>query len=241
MTTAAHSAKPADTRHLALEDAATCEPFAPASSGRVADARRVPGGRIGADRGHAPARGVRSRGMGSTELSYNALDRDDIWGRIVKPGARLPSVVLLEADLGPIHLDRLRQTGPIVLAFFPYASSETADAALADYERRLAPALAESDAHLVAVSPQIPARLVEVKRRHDLSYFVAADPRHQLIDAFNLGFHAPGADKLLGAGRSVLPFPAVVIADRTGVVRFADVRPDGAAHPDPNRILTALS
>ena len=45
---------------------------------------------------------------------------------------------------------------------------------------------------------------------------------------------------LLGAGRSVLPFPAVVIADRTGLVRFTDVRPDGAAHPAPARILEAL-
>jgi len=209
MTAAAHSAKPADQRHLALEDAAVCPP---------------------------PAR---SRGVGSVELPFNALDRDDIWGRMVKPGARLPSVVLLEADLGAIHLDRLRQTGPIVLVFFPYASSEPANAALADYERRLASALAETDAHLVTVSPQIPARLVEIKRRHDLSYFVAADPRHQLIDAFNLGFHAPGADKLLGAGRSVLPFPAVVIADRAGVVRFADVRAAGAALPAAGEILAA--
>ena len=150
------------------------------------------------------------------------------------------SAVLLEADLGPIHLDRLRLTGSIVLVFFPYASSEPANAALGDYERRLYPALTGTDAHLLAVSPQIPARLAEVKRRHDLSYLVASDPRHQLIDAFNLGFGAPGADVLLGTRRSVLPFPAVVVADRSGVVRYADVRPDGAAYPEPSRILAAL-
>lgn len=168
------------------------------------------------------------------------LERDDIWDRLVKPGDRLPSAVLLEADLGPIHLDRLRVTGSIVLVFFPYASSEPAGTALGDYERRLYPALARTDAHLLAVSPQIPARLTEIKRRHDLSYLVAADPRHQLIDAFNLGFHAPGADVLLGARRSVLPFPAVVVADRAGVVRYADVRPDGAAYPQPSEVLAAL-
>ena len=168
------------------------------------------------------------------------LDRDDIWDRMVKPGDRLPSVPLLEADLGPVHLDRLRMTGPIVLVFFRYASSEPCNAALAGYERRLMPALAGTDAHLVAVSPQIPARLAEFKRRHELSYFVAGDPRHALIDAFNLGFHAPGADVLLGARRSVLPFPAVVVADRAGIVRFADVRPDGAPHLEPSAILAAV-
>lgn len=190
-------------------------------------------------RSAAPAR-VRARSVDSHRPTFDAFDRDDIWDRMVKPGDRLPSVPLLEADLGPIHLDRLLRTGPIVLVFFPHATSEPANAALADYERHLMPALAETDAHLVAVSPQRPDRLTELKRRHDLTFFVAADPRHQLIDAFNLGFHAPGADVLLGVGRSVLPFPAVVIADRTGLVRFADVRPDGAAHPSPARILEAL-
>ncbi|MGK5685604.1 redoxin domain-containing protein [Actinoplanes sp. URMC 104] len=170
-----------------------------------------------------------------------AFDRGDIWDRMVRPGDRLPSAVLLEADLGPIHLDRLRMTGPIVFVFFPYASSARAGAALADYEHRLHPALAATDAHLVAVSPQIPARLAEVKRRHELSFFVAADPRHQLIDAFNVGFPAPGADVLLGAGRSILPFPAVIVADRAGTVRHADVRPDGAAYPEPAEILAAVA
>ncbi|MFG1996853.1 redoxin domain-containing protein [Actinoplanes sp. NPDC048988] len=172
--------------------------------------------------------------------AHRELDRDDIWDRLVKPGARLPSVPLLEADLGPIHLDRLRATGPIVLVFFRYAADKASNAALADYEHRLMPALAETDAHLVAVSPQIPDRLAEIKRRHDLSYFVAADPRNLLIDAFNLGFREPGADRILGAKRSILPFPAVVVADRAGIVRYAEVRPDGAFYPEPSEILSVV-
>jgi len=166
--------------------------------------------------------------------------RDAIWHRMVKPGHPMPSLPLLEADLGPIHLDRLRMTGPIVLVFFRHASSESCNAALAGYQRDLAPALAETDAHLLAVSPQIPRRLVDVKRRHDLSYLVAADVRHTLIDAFNLGFPEPGADRVLGARRSIVPFPAVVIADRDGVVRFTDIRPDGAPHPDAADVLAAV-
>jgi hypothetical protein len=45
---------------------------------------------------------------------------------------------------------------------------------------------------------------------------------------------------LLGAKRSVLPFPSVVVADRAGVVRFADVRAAGAALPTADEILAAL-
>jgi peroxiredoxin len=89
---------------------------------------------------------------------------------------------------------------------------------------------------VVAVSPQVPARLAAIKRRHDLSFFVAADPRHTLIDAFNLGWAEPGADRILGTGRSVLPFPAVVVADRAGVVRYAKT----GIHPEPSEVAAAV-
>jgi peroxiredoxin len=181
---------------------------------------------------------VPARHPGDAEALRRQFSRDAIWPRVVRPGDRVPSAVLLEADLGPIHLDRLRMTGPVVLVFIRYAGSAVCEATLERYERELRPA---TDAHLVAVSPQIPARLAELKRRRDLSCFVAADPRHALIDAFNLGFTEPGADLILGAGRSVLPFPAVVVAGRDGTVSYAAVRPDGSPHPDPSEVKAALT
>ena|SRR5690349_19068145 len=168
------------------------------------------------------------------------FDRD-IWDRLVRPGDRVPSMPLLEADLGPIHLDRLRLTGPVVLVFFAHGSAEPDDRALAGYQRDLVPALDAAGAHLVAVSPQLPQRLVDLKRRHDLSYFVAADVRHALIDAFNIGYDAPGADVVLGTRRSVLPFPSAVVADRTGTVRYADVRAAGAPHPEAGLLRAAVA
>ena len=174
--------------------------------------------------------------LGDTEALRRQFDRDAVWQRMVRPGDRVPSAVLLEADLGPIHLDRLRMTGPVVLVFVKYAGSAICEATLERYERELVPAI---DAHIVAVSPQIPARLAALKRRHDLSCLVAADPRHTLIDAFNLGFAEPGADVVLGTGRSVLPFPAVVVVGRSGVVRHADIHPDGSPHPEPAEIVAA--
>jgi peroxiredoxin len=168
------------------------------------------------------------------------LESSAIWNRMVVAGDRLPDLPLLEVDLGPIHLRRLRDTGPIVLVFFRHAKSPDCDAALRSYRDSLAPGLTALDAHLVAVSPQAPALLEAVKRRHDLDFFVASDGRHTLIDEFNLGFRSPGADVVLGTGRSVLPFAAVVVADRGGVVRFADVRADWSTMTSPRQILQAV-
>ncbi|GIF22998.1 hypothetical protein Ate02nite_57280 [Paractinoplanes tereljensis] len=159
---------------------------------------------------------------------------------MVAVGDRLPDLPLLEVDLGAIHLSRLRQTGPVVLLFIRHANSPECGAALRLYRDSLAPGLAALDAHLVAVSPQAAEPLAAVKRRHDLDFFVASDGRHALIDAFNLGFSSPGAGPTLGTGRSVLPFAAVVVADRSGIVRFTDVRADWSTRTSPSRILQAV-
>jgi len=168
------------------------------------------------------------------------LARDAIWHRIVSPGDRLPSLHLLEADLGPIYLDRLRLTGPVVLVFFRHADSVECNATLRTYQETLAPALTDLSAHLVAVSPQSPELLEPLKRRHDLDFFVATDVRHRLIDAFNIGFTSPGTQRVLGVRDPVLPFPAVVVADRSGVVRLADVQADWARRTDARTIVEAV-
>jgi peroxiredoxin len=168
------------------------------------------------------------------------LESNAIWNRMVSIGDRVPDVPLLEADLGPIHLNRLRDTGPIVLVFFRHASSPECGAALRMYRDTLVPRLAALDAHLVAVSPQAPARLEAVKRRHDLDFFVASDGRHALIDAFNIGFRSPGVDAVLGTGRSVLPFATVVVTDRAGMVEFTDVRADWSTRTEPERVVAAV-
>ncbi len=165
------------------------------------------------------------------------LERDAVWSRMISPGARIPDLPVVEADLGPVFLHRLLDTGPLVLIFFRHAGSGACEAALTAYDR----GLAGTDAHVVAVSPQRPDLLAGLKRRRELRLLVAADPRHTLIDRFGIGFAAPEAVEALGTGRSVLPYPAVVVAGRDGVVRFADVSPDPAARTAPSAILAAVA
>ncbi|WP_275423792.1 redoxin domain-containing protein [Actinoplanes derwentensis] len=139
-----------------------------------------------------------------------------------------------------MHLDRMLGTGPLVLALVRYAGSPACDAALRSYRAHLQPELPRLGAHLVAVSPQASQRLAAVKHREELGYLVASDPRHVLIDALNIGFGHPGADVVLGTGRSVLPFASVVVVDRAGVVRFAEVRAGWSGPIPPGRVIDTV-
>lgn len=163
-----------------------------------------------------------------------------MWGRMVSVGDRVPDLPLLEVELGPIHLNRLLNTGPVVLLFVRHSRSPECGAALRLYRDTLAPSLSALDAHLVAVSPQSPVLLGAVKRRHELDFLVASDAQHSLIDDFDIGFSSPCSRTVLGTGRSVLPFAATVVADRTGVVRFADVRADWSTRTPPESIIAAV-
>lgn len=168
------------------------------------------------------------------------FEKDAVWSRMIAPGGRVPDLPLTEVDLGPIHLRRLLDTGPLVLVFISYAGSAACESTLVAYQRTLEPACVDLGAHLVAVSPQRVELLAPVKHRHDLTYLVAADPRHSLIDAFGIGYQAPEASGRLGTRRTVLPYPTVVVADRTGTVRYADVHPFTAARTPAAPIIAAL-
>ncbi|WP_306212147.1 redoxin domain-containing protein [Actinoplanes sp. RD1] len=165
------------------------------------------------------------------------LERDAVWSRMISPGARIPDLPLIEADLGPIFLRKLLDTGPLVLVFVRHAGSAECETALAAYDEELA----GTDAHVVAVSPQRPDLLAEMKHRLGLRLLVGADPRHALIDRFGLGFSAAEAKGVLGTGRATLPHPAVVVADRAGLVRFAEVSAGPAPATPASAILTAIA
>lgn len=173
----------------------------------------------------------------TTDAAFrHQLERDAVWSRMISPGARVPDLPLIEADLGPIFLHRLLDTGPLVLIFFAHAGAAGCEQALRSYEKNLSGV----DAHILAVSPQRPERLVELKHRAGLRMLVASDPRHVLIDAFNIGFSSPASAAALGTGRSTLPYPAVVVADRRGIVRLVDVSPEQPARTQAPAIIDAL-
>ncbi len=170
----------------------------------------------------------------------------------IKAGDNVPAFRLAEVDGGELTLETLTAHGPAVLIFFRFATCPACNIALPYYERNLWPRLRSLGASLTAVSPQVPERLVEIKRTHALGFNVATDRDNELGRRFGILYEFDEASKAsarakgsfigdtTGTGTWELPMPTVVVIDASGTVAFADVSPDWLVRTEAEAILEAV-
>jgi peroxiredoxin len=167
-------------------------------------------------------------------------------GDVVEPFA------LPEVHGGTIELDQLLAAGPVVLLFFRYEGCPACNIALRYYQTELYPALTELGVTLVALSPQVPHRLVAIKNRFGFGFPVVSDTGNGLARRFGITFtsspaaqaqaRAHGSDlgEVLGTGRWELPMPTIVVIGQDRVVRFADVHPDWLVRTEAETVIEAV-
>ena len=172
--------------------------------------------------------------------------------KFVKAGDVVEPFSLPEVSGGVVTLNRLLQTGPVVLIFFRFEGCPACNLALPYYQRNLLPGLRRAGASLVAISPQVPERLVEIKKRHALDFQVASDIGNELGRRFGILYTFDEASRqsalankrpigeVTGTGTWELPMPTAVLIDRERNVRFADVHPDWLLRTEAEPILAAL-
>ena len=139
-----------------------------------------------------------------------------------------------------------------MLVFFRFAGCPACNIALPYYERALQPTLKALGVPLVAVSPQVPERLGEIRTRHDLSFKVASDTDNALGRRFGVLYTADEASQAAkrarggsigettGTGTWELPQPTVVVIGRDQVVKFADVSPDWLVRTEAEPVIAAV-
>jgi peroxiredoxin len=160
---------------------------------------------------------------------------------------------LPEVDGGEVSLDALVRQGPAVLVFFRFEGCPACNLALPYYQRNLLPGLKEQGVPLVAISPQVPHKLVAIKQRHSLGFSVASDLNNELGRKLGIlyTFDEASQKQSLKSGRPIgevtgtgtweLPQPTVIVVDSNRVVRFADVHPDWLVRTEAEPILAAVS
>ncbi|KAF2391912.1 peroxiredoxin-like family protein [Pseudomonas frederiksbergensis] len=170
----------------------------------------------------------------------------------VKVGDTLEPFTLLKVEGGSLSRDELLANGPAVLIFFRFAGCPACNIALPYYQRRLYPQLHALGVPLVAVSPQVPERLIEIKTRHTLDLQVASDPDNQLGRRLGILYSfdeasrnaalakGKGIGETTGTGTWELPQPTVVVIARDGSVAFAEVSPDWLVRTEADPVLRAV-
>lgn len=170
---------------------------------------------------------------------------------VVQVGDTFPDFALDDAEGGVLTRESLTAYGPAVLVFFRFAGCPACNIALPHYQRALWPALKVAGIPLVAVSPQVPERLIDIKTRHDLGFRVASDRDNRLAKAIGITYQANAASRaggegpgwigeVIGTNSWELPQPAAIVIDRDGTVLFADVSPDWLVRTEVDAILSAI-
>jgi peroxiredoxin len=169
----------------------------------------------------------------------------------IKVGDVVEPFVLKDVEGGELTLKSLTARGPAVLVFFRFAGCPACNIALPYYERALQPTLKALGVPLVAVSPQVPDRLGEIRTRHDLSFKVASDTDNTLGRRFGILYTADEASQAAqrarggsigettGTGTWELPQPTVVVIGRDQVVKFVDVSPDWLVRTEAEPVIAA--
>ncbi|MBO9525268.1 MAG: AhpC/TSA family protein [Sphingobium yanoikuyae] len=203
---------------------------------------------------YAALQAERERAWSPAQLAHNAAQRQQLVARfdaatVAQPGDVLPDLALDDVEGAVLTLDALTAQGQALLIFFRFAGCPACNIALPYYAETLWPVLRARGIPLVALSPQQPDRLVEIKRRHDLPFAVATDRDNQLARLLGIAFvpddrpsppPAGWIGEVTGTGNWELPQPAVLLLGPGRVVQRLQVSPDWLDRPEADDILAWL-
>jgi len=196
----------------------------------------------------------RERDWPPARLAANAVQRGRLVerfdaGAIAQVGDTLPAVRFADVEGGIIALEDLVADGPAVLIFFRFATCPACNIALRYYEETLYPALRAWGVPLLALSPQRPDLLGEIKTRQQLSFRVASDPDNDLAGFLGITFvpddrPAPPPrgwiGEVTGTGNWALPQPTALIVAPDRTIRWLRVSPDWLDRAEAGEIVAAL-
>jgi peroxiredoxin len=159
-----------------------------------------------------------------------------------KVGDAIAPFELRDVVDGLLRSQDLVKNGPAVLVFFRHESCPACNIALPYYDRNLWPTLSSLGVPLVAISPQIPEALVNVRERHDFAFHVATDEGARLGRRFGLIFKSENepTPASVAQGLAEMTHPTVVVIDADHVVRFVDVTPDWMARTEAGPVIAAV-
>ena len=175
----------------------------------------------------------------------------------------LSASALREGDVGPdfalpdIHghvlaLKALLDRGPVAISFYRGGWCPFCNLELRGLQRVL-PEIAQLEASLVAISPQLPDNSLSTEEKNQLMFPVLSDIGNIVAKRSAIVFTLPpalvDANKAIGrdlaeingeARSTQLPMPTTFVLDPTGVIRLAFVEKDWSKRLDPDTVVDTL-
>jgi peroxiredoxin len=157
-------------------------------------------------------------------------------------GDVVPPFEFKDVEGGVIRSQDLVKSGAAVVVFFRHQSCPACNVALPYYDRNLWPALSSLGVPLVAISPQIPEVLGNVRQRHGFTFKIASDTGGRLGRWFGLNFKSEGQPSPAQIAEEwvEMTHPAVAVIDSNHVVRYLDVTPDWMARSEAGPVIEAV-
>ncbi len=168
----------------------------------------------------------------------------------IKTGQSLPELTLRNIEGGEFNLNKAVSAKPTVLIFYrgswcPYCNVHLGELKTVEAD------LKSLGYQVIAVSPDLPANLKKSVAKSELEYQLVSDSQAKAAKALGLAFKvdADTYKKYLGYGinleeasgekHHMLPIPAAIILDKSGVVKFAFTSPDYKVRVDTSVLLAA--
>lgn len=169
-----------------------------------------------------------------------------------KVGDTVPDVNLLDENNVAVSLREVVKEKPAVVIFYrggwcPYCNLHLG--ALAEIEGKVLAA----GYQILAISPDQPAKLKATPDREKLGYRLLSDRKAEAAKALGIAFQVPAElvakykneyqidlEAASGETHHLLPYPAVFVVGRDGVISYAHVNPDYKIRLTPEEILAVI-
>lgn len=138
---------------------------------------------------------------------------------------------LVDDDIEPFELADHLGDGPVVLAFFPAAFSNTCT----DEMEAFRDEFGRDDATLFGVSTDLPHALAAYRTQYDLPFALVADPDHRAIEAYDV------VEDFEHYGVETVAQRAVFVIDADGTVTYRWLADHAGQEPDYDALADAVA
>ncbi|MDO4726792.1 MAG: peroxiredoxin-like family protein [Porphyromonadaceae bacterium] len=187
--------------------------------------------------------------LAASFLYVAALNAQDA-SKALKVGDKAKDFTLKNAQGNPVRLYTLLKKGNVVLTWYRGGWCPYCNLALKQLQDAL-PEIKAQDAHLVALTPELPDSSLSTKEKHQLQFEILTDLNNDVARTYGLVFKLDETTATRyeqgfqlsaynGNHSAELPMPATYVIDKKGIIRYAFVEADYKHRADPNVIVAEL-